>query len=162
VASVKMDGTPYRLSDSRGKVVLLFFWASWCPYSRAALPGVQAIQNRYANRADFQIVGVSLDSSGEMLRAAVQSHDIRWVNVFENGMSWNGPFAKAYEIRAIPSLWVIGKDSKVTGADVSLPAAEDILSVLLENRHREGTPQGASAPTSGPPWDGACSALPAS
>jgi peroxiredoxin len=138
IAASKLDGTPFRLSDKKGKVVLMFFWASWCQYSRNALPGIQAIYDRYADRDDFEIVGVSLDRDRDALNDFVRSQNIRWVNLYEDGKAWNSDYAKFHEVKAIPSRWIVGKDQMISGAGLSQAAAEDLLSLLLENKRRTG------------------------
>jgi len=62
------DGNRVRLSDYRGKVVLLDFWATWCPPCRAAIPHVVQLQNKY--RADgFAVLGMNMDQNPEDLVA---------------------------------------------------------------------------------------------
>ena len=156
IDSVTLDGAPFSLSDTNGRVVLLFFWASWCPYSRNAFPAIQAIQDRYAGRDDFQIIGVSLDRNTDALNDFVGARDIRWVNLYENGKAWSSTSVKSYEVRAIPSRWVIDRNQLVSGAELSQAAAEDLLSVLLENKHRE-KPAGVQG-LSGIVEGGGCSA----
>ena len=136
IESVRLDGKPFSLDEKKGKVLLLFFWASWCPYSRAALPGIQALYERYAERDDFEIIGLSLDRSRDTLSDFVASRGLRWVNVFEDGKAWDSRAVKAYEVRAIPSRWIVDRNQSITGADLSHAATEDLLSLLLENRHR--------------------------
>ncbi len=150
-----LDGSAFRLSGKKGKVILLFFWASWCPYSRSALPAIQAIQERYAGRDDFEVIGVSLDRDRAALVDFVSQRGIRWINLYEDGKVWNSAYAKSYEVRAIPSRWIIGKDSTISGADLSPAAAEDQLSLLLENRHRAASADSAAVPVSA----GGCTAL---
>lgn len=56
----QLDGTPLRLSDYRGKVVLLDFWASWCAPCREEIPHFVEWQRKYGDRG-FQVIGVSMD-----------------------------------------------------------------------------------------------------
>lgn len=58
-----VDGKPVKLSDFKGKVIILDFWATWCPPCRAEIPGFVAIQKKYADRS-FTVIGVSLDEQG--------------------------------------------------------------------------------------------------
>ncbi len=136
IDSPRLDGSPFSLTEKKGKVLLLFFWASWCPYSRSALSGIQAIYERYADRDDFEIIGLSLDRSRDSLSDFITSRGIRWVNLYEDGKAWNSGAAKSYEVRAIPSRWVVDRSQSIAGAELSHAATEDLLSLLLENRHR--------------------------
>src|SRR6516165_7654652 len=58
-----VDGKPVKLSDFKGKVIILDFWATWCPPCRAEIPGFVAIQKKYADKG-LTVVGVSVDQQG--------------------------------------------------------------------------------------------------
>ncbi|HVG26764.1 MAG TPA: TlpA disulfide reductase family protein [Acidobacteriaceae bacterium] len=59
----QLDGRPWRLDDHRGQVVLLNFWATWCPPCRRELPGLAAL-HRSHSAATLAILGISLDHTG--------------------------------------------------------------------------------------------------
>ena len=58
-----VNGKSLRLADFKGKVVVLDFWATWCPPCRAEIPGLIAIQKKYADQG-LSIIGVSVDEQG--------------------------------------------------------------------------------------------------
>jgi thiol-disulfide isomerase/thioredoxin len=58
-----LKGKPVSLADYRGKVVLVNFWATWCPPCRAEIPELISIQTQYHDRG-FSVLGLSVDSSG--------------------------------------------------------------------------------------------------
>lgn len=104
-----LDGKPVKLSDFKGKVVVLNFWATWCPPCRREIPAFIALQKQYGDKG-LVVVGVSMDEGG----AAV-------VKPFVNKMGINYPVvigdqktAAAYGgIQVVPTTFIIDKTGKV-------------------------------------------------
>src|SRR6516165_6549200 len=67
-----VDGKPVKLSDFKGKVIILDFWATRCPPCRAEIPGFVAIQKKYADKG-FTVIGVSLDKQGAFSGEAIHA-----------------------------------------------------------------------------------------
>lgn len=110
------DGTQIRLSDLRGKVVLIDFWASWCGPCRHELPNVKAIYEKH--RADgLEVLGVSLDNKRDKWLEAIEEEELPWIQVSSlNGFAC--PAAVQYNVTAIPRLYIIDTDGKIIAQDL--------------------------------------------
>jgi thiol-disulfide isomerase/thioredoxin len=95
------------LEDFKGKVVLLDFWASWCGPCRDALPKVRQLQSVYSGE-DFAVVSVSEDDDQNSWKSFVASHGMTWAQRFDGDNS----FLKTYQVRALPTYVLIGKDGQ--------------------------------------------------
>jgi thiol-disulfide isomerase/thioredoxin len=74
LAMPALDGREWKLSDHRGKVVLLNFWATWCPPCRAEVPALARISREYTGRVE--VVGVSLDEGAREVRRFVTAYKV--------------------------------------------------------------------------------------
>jgi len=102
-----LDGRVLSLSQFRGKVVLLDFWATWCPPCMASLPELRTLYEEL-RPLGFEIVGVSLDESGEDLRRVVESYAVPWPIAFF-GQRWDNPVANLYRVYQIPTTYLLDR-----------------------------------------------------
>ncbi|MDP3730157.1 MAG: TlpA disulfide reductase family protein [Candidatus Omnitrophota bacterium] len=102
-----MDGKPTNFSEFKGKVVILDFFASWCPPCRQEIPDFIELQKTYGNEG-FTMVGVSLVSGQESKDFAAQT-GINYPVLVDDGNA-SGLYGP---IRSIPPTFVITKDSKI-------------------------------------------------
>ena len=107
-----MDGKTFKLSQLKGKTVVLDFWASWCPDCRKDAPEVVRMYKEYAPQG-VEFVGVSMDTDVAAWRKACEQFGITFTQVSELRNFKETDIAKAYGVRWIPSMVVIGKDGKV-------------------------------------------------
>lgn len=120
IAGPTVNGKSYDLRDHRGKVVLVDFWASWCPPCVGELPNVRAVYDKY-HAEGFDVVGVSLDAQRQDLERFVKGHPEPWPQIFfdQTGQRfWDNPLARRYGIRAIPFMAVVDRDGRVAATNV--------------------------------------------
>jgi cytochrome c biogenesis protein CcmG, thiol:disulfide interchange protein DsbE len=127
-----LDGSQeISLSELAGKVVYIDFWASWCGPCRKALPEVQALWNEYKGE-NFQMLGVNLDRKVEAGLKYVQSKNVSFPSVYDEG----GSVSTSYGVRSIPSMIIIGPDGKVAFSEVGfnpqrVPDIKKVIEGLL-------------------------------
>lgn len=100
-----MQGDKVTLSALKGKVVILDFWATWCPPCRAAIPKLIELYNKYQNQG-FLILGIALDEKEEVVKLSKEM-GINYPILFDDKVT-----SKNYEIQSIPTLFVIDKKGK--------------------------------------------------
>ena len=106
-----LKGNRIRLSDYEGKVVMLDFWASWCPPCEGEVPYMKKVYDKYRSKG-FEIIGVSLDHDENDLNEFLDRMDIDWPQIF-TGKSWRTSLVVHYSIKKLPEPWLIGKDGKL-------------------------------------------------
>lgn len=107
------NNKPVKLSDFKGKYVLVDFWASWCKPCRAESPNLVAAYNKHKN-ANFQIVSISLDlaSQKEAWLKASKEDGVMWTNLCDLNPSRN-EIAAAWNIEMIPASFLIDPTGKI-------------------------------------------------
>lgn len=121
------DGKPVKLSDFRGKYVLIDFWASWCGPCRGENPNVVKAYNAYKDK-NFTILGVSLDNSKDAWLKAIQDDGLVWNHVSDT-RGWQNAVAALYNIRSIPQNLLLDPEGKIVAKNLR---GEDLQTKLKE------------------------------
>ena len=106
-----IQGDELSISKYKGKVVLLDFWATWCPPCVREVPDIQKLYNKYHSQG-FEIVGISLDEEKDALENFVKQRKMPWPQIFA-GNRFENKLAIKYGIAFAPSTFLIGRDGKV-------------------------------------------------
>jgi len=104
------DGKVIRLSELRGKVVLLDFWASWCAPCLRLVPAEKELANLYKGRP-FTILGINADRDLGDLQAYLANANLPWPNIIDR----TGDISKGWGIDSLPSFVLIDEEGVIRG-----------------------------------------------
>lgn len=121
-----------KLSDyaGKGKVVLVDFWASWCPPCRRDMPHMVEVYKQYKNKG-FEIVGISLDRTGDAWRKGINDLGITWPQMSDLKY-WQSEGAALYGVNSIPHTVLIDKEGIIIAKDLRGKALDAKLKELFD------------------------------
>lgn len=123
--------TKMKLSDLKGKVVLLDFWASWCGPCRKENPNVVATYNKYKEKG-FTVMSVSLDDNLDRWKQAIEQDGLIWPNHVSDLKKWQSAVGQIYQVRGIPFTVLIDQQGNIVQTNLRGPALEEAVSRLLQ------------------------------
>jgi len=129
------SGTPAKIEDYRGKVVLLNIWATWCPPCKVEMPSMEQLHRKLAG-TDFRLVAVSVDEED----STVVNKFVKDMGLtFEILHNRDGSIRRIYQTTGVPESFVIDRDGvivkKVIGAaDWGAPVNENLIRRLIDAR----------------------------
>lgn len=123
-------GETIKLSDYKGKYVLLDFWASWCGPCREENPN---IVKQYASFKDrgFDILGISLDDNKSDWLKAIEDDNLAWGHVSEL-KRWDGTVATQYKVEGIPASFILDPAGKIIAKNLRGPELKEFLNKTLK------------------------------
>jgi len=126
-----LEGKTVSLSEFKGKVVLLDFWASWCGPCRHNNPRLVKLYNKFHDKG-FEIYGVSLDEDTKSWKKAVHIDKLRWVQVIDD-KGWEATSNATYGIDFIPSSFLIDRNGVIRTINAEGPELESSVMDLLKD-----------------------------
>ncbi len=103
----RADGTDFDPSTLKGKVVLIEFWATWCPPCKMAIPDIKALSEKVKG-TDIEVVTVAIDDKAEDVSAFVKENNLPYLVLHDDGRA-----TKEYGVRGVPTSVVLDKTGKV-------------------------------------------------
>lgn len=130
-------GEILKLSDTRGQLVLLDFWAAWCGPCRRENPVVVQAWKKYKDKKftqgkGFTVFSVSLDRTEASWKKAITDDQLGWPNHISDLKGWYSKHAAIYGVRSIPANYLIDGDGMIIAKNLRGPALEATLEKLAQ------------------------------
>lgn len=124
-------GTEFALSDLKGKVVMIDFWASWCKPCRKENPKVVSMYSKLKPKG-LEILSVSLDQTKEPWENAIKQDNLTWYHISDL-KGWQSAGAKLYGVSSVPYTVVVDKDGKIIDKNLRGARLEKVIEDALMN-----------------------------
>jgi len=121
-----LQGKPWRLSRLRGHVVLLNFWATWCPPCRKELPTLGELYNRYASRG-LVVLGVT-DETGDKVAPFIRDQRVPYPVLLDPG----GKVSARFFVNGIPKTFAYDREGKLVATAIDMRTREQFLAMLAK------------------------------
>ena len=127
-----ISGDIVKLSDMKGKKIVLNFWTTWCTWCKAEMPYIENYYQQYKESANVEIIAVNLTEAERKgfkgVRRFIDAHGL----TFPILLDVDGEIGVAYRITSIPTTYMIGTDGKI-GQQIVGPLDEDRMKVLVDS-----------------------------
>lgn len=122
------------LESLKGQVVYLDFWASWCKPCKSSFPWLHEMKARYKDKG-FEVLAVNLDKERALADEFLKKMDVNFVIAFDE----SGDTATKYELRGMPSSYMIGRDGKLYASHIGFrdkdkAKMEEVIRHLLSKK----------------------------
>lgn len=127
------EGKTMKLSDLKGKVVLIDFWAAWCRPCRMENPNVVKAYQKYHDKG-FEVFSVSLDKDKASWVNAIKQDGLVWPYHVSDLLFWQSKAAQIYGVRSIPHTVLVDKNGRIIAKNLRGPALEQALEQIFNEK----------------------------
>ena len=131
IVASDLAGKPFKLSDFRGKYIVLDFWATWCQPCVAAIPHLRQTWEQFKTRNNFVLISLSVDQSIDVARQFATTNTLAGVQGFLN-QEGTDRAAEQYSLGGIPALFLIGPEGKVLAVNIEPSKLVNVVSAELK------------------------------
>ncbi|HME00776.1 MAG TPA: TlpA disulfide reductase family protein [Terriglobia bacterium] len=121
-----LDGTPWTLKDLRGRVVLVNFWATWCPPCRKEMPDLQTLYTRFKEQG-LVILAISDEAAGKV-RPFVAEHNVTYPVLLDPGRKVN----ELFQVEGIPKSFVYDRNGRLAAQAIDMRTQKQFLEMLAQ------------------------------
>ena len=123
-----LEGKPISLSDYKGKVVFIDFWATWCPPCRLSIPYVEKLYEQYKDNEDFVVLGINLEESKEDITKFMKKQKMNYPVLLSDKKVISN-----YKIASIPRFFLIDRNGEIYNKYVGFaPGVEQLWQKDIE------------------------------
>ena len=129
-SAVDTNGNKVELSKYKGKVVILDFWATWCPPCVREIPNLKKIYKEFGKK-DFEIISIALERKpDEFAKNYVIEHEMNWTHIISRAKGRE--LAGMYKIRYIPTMFILNKEGKIVANGLRGEKLKEKIAELLK------------------------------
>jgi peroxiredoxin len=141
-----LEGNVRRLRSFRGRVVLLTFWATWCPPCQTVIPSMEALYQSYKAHG-FEVVAVASDGQGvEAIQPFVTQHYLSFTTLLDA----SGQVTRLYGVTSLPTTYLLDREGRLVSVaignhDWAKADSRSLILSLLDTAHQATVPHGAES-----------------
>ena len=126
-----IDGRPFKLSQLRGRPVVLHYWATWCEPCKQDMKLLRGLQARY-KKAGLQLVGVNVDATRDMALGFLKETPLPWIQLFDDGGLESSKLAQAFGVQTLPTMMLVDSRGRVIRHNVRAAELEAELDKMAK------------------------------
>ena len=121
-----MEGRGVRISDFRGKIVFLNFWATWCPPCKQEMPSMEKLHKRLKNK-DFVMIAIDLQEPASLVKKFFKEYKLTFISLLDS----TGEVGRQFGTNSIPTTFILDKKGKIIGAAIGARVWDSKKSIAL-------------------------------